>query len=63
MVGGSTSASMRMATSRAAESPEQRQTLVDDQLTKQAASRSARWTFIEGEAFRYNPVYSYDNHP
>ncbi|CAF1480388.1 unnamed protein product [Didymodactylos carnosus] len=52
-----------MAASRVAESPEQRQTRVDKQRTRQAAFRAARWTCIEDEALRYNPVNSYDNYP
>ena len=51
----------RQATLRAAESPVERRTRSEDQRTRQAASRAARWTSIEGEAFRYDPGNNYDN--
>ncbi|CAF4704006.1 unnamed protein product, partial [Rotaria sp. Silwood1] len=35
----------------------------EDQRSRQAASRVARWTDLEGEAFRYNPVKNYDKYP
>ena len=47
---------------RAVESPEQKRTRIEDQRRRQADSRAAHWTFLEGEAFRYDPASSYDNH-
>jgi len=49
--------------SREVETPEQRRTRSEDQRQRQAASRAAQWTFMEREAFRYNPANSYENHP
>ncbi|CAF1339279.1 unnamed protein product, partial [Didymodactylos carnosus] len=54
---------VRHAVSRADESPEQRRSRSEDQRRQQAASRAAQWTFMEGEAFRYDPTKSYDSHP
>ncbi|CAF1644457.1 unnamed protein product, partial [Didymodactylos carnosus] len=53
----------RQAASRAVETPEQRRTRSKDQRRRQAASRAVHWTFMEGEAFRYDPANSYDSHP
>ncbi|CAF4623132.1 unnamed protein product, partial [Rotaria sp. Silwood2] len=53
---------VRHAVSRADESPEQRRSRSEDQRRRQAASRAAQWTFMEGEAFRYDPTKSYDSH-
>ncbi|CAF4976546.1 unnamed protein product [Rotaria sp. Silwood1] len=53
----------RQAVSRAAETSEQRRTRSEDQRTRQATSRAALWTFMEGEAFKYDPTKSYDSHP
>jgi hypothetical protein len=53
----------RHADSRAAETPEQRRTRSEDQRQRQATSRAAQWTFMEMEAFRYDPANSYDSHP
>ncbi|CAF5007497.1 unnamed protein product, partial [Rotaria sp. Silwood1] len=53
----------RHAASRAAENPIQRRTRSEDQRRRQAASRAAQWTFMEGEAFRYDPANNYDSHP
>ena len=53
----------RHAVSRAAESPEQRRSRNEGQRRRQAASRAAQWTFMEGEAFKYDLTKSYDSHP
>ena len=53
----------RQAASRAAEDPIQRRTRSEDQRSRQAASRAAQWTFMEGEAFRYDPGGNYYSHP
>ena len=53
----------RHAASRAAENPIQRRTRSEDQRRRQAASRAAQWTFMEEEAFRYDPANNYDSHP
>ncbi|CAF5170253.1 unnamed protein product, partial [Rotaria sp. Silwood1] len=53
----------RHAALRAAEDPIQRRTRSEDQRRRQAASRAAQWTFMEGEAFRYDPANNYDSHP
>ncbi|CAF4688801.1 unnamed protein product, partial [Rotaria sp. Silwood2] len=47
----------------AAEDPIQRRTRREDQRRRQAASRAAQWTFMEREAFRYDPANNYDSHP
>jgi len=49
--------------SRAAEDPIQRRTRSEDQRRRQATSRAAQWTFMEGEAFQYDPANNYDSHP
>ena len=55
---------VRHAVSREDESPEQRRSRSEDQRRRQAASRAAQWTFMEGEAFiRYGSTKSYDSHP
>ena len=54
---------VRHAVSRADENPEQRRSRSEDQRRRQAASRAAQWTFMEGEAFRYDSTKSYDSHP
>ncbi|CAF1473532.1 unnamed protein product [Rotaria sordida] len=53
----------RHAATRGAEDPIQRRTRSEDQRRRQAASRAAQWTFMEGEAFRYDPANNYDSHP
>ncbi|CAF1088056.1 unnamed protein product [Rotaria sp. Silwood1] len=53
----------RHAASRAAEDSIQRRTRSEDQRRRQAASRAAQRTFMEGEAFRYDPANNYDSHP
>ncbi|CAF1552338.1 unnamed protein product [Rotaria sp. Silwood1] len=53
----------RHAASRAAEDSIQRRTRSEDQRRRQAASRAAQWTFMEGEAFRYDSANNYDSHP
>ncbi|CAF1609374.1 unnamed protein product [Rotaria magnacalcarata] len=51
------------AASRAAEDSQDTRTRLDGQRARQAASRAAQWTFMEGEAFRYDPANNYDSHP
>ena len=53
---------VRQATSRETETLEQSRTRIDNQRTRQVASRAATWASIEGEAFRHNPVNTYDNY-
>ena len=53
----------RHADFREAETPDQRRTRSEDQRRRQAVSRAAQWTFLEGEAFKYDATKSYDRHP
>jgi hypothetical protein len=53
----------RQATARAAEAPEELRARRDVDRARHVASRAAQWTFIEGEAFRYDPTNNYDSHP
>ena len=53
----------RQAASRAVETPEQGEARRGTDRSRRSASRAARWTFMEGEAFRYDPANSYDSHP
>jgi hypothetical protein len=55
--------STRQATTRAAETPQQRRTRSEDQRRRQTVSRAAQWTFMEREAFQYDPASNYDSHP
>jgi hypothetical protein len=48
---------------RAAETPQQRRTRSEDQRRRQTVSRAAQWTFMEREAFQYDPASNYDSHP
>ncbi|CAF1287602.1 unnamed protein product [Rotaria sp. Silwood1] len=53
----------RQAASRAAETAEQRQARREEDRTRRSTSRAARWTFMEREAFQYDPTKSYDSRP
>jgi len=52
----------RHATARAAETPEQGQARRENDRTRRSTSRAARWTFMEREAFQYDPTKNYDSH-
>ncbi|CAF3254328.1 unnamed protein product [Rotaria sp. Silwood2] len=53
----------RQAASRAAESSEQQQVRREEDRRRRSNSRASRWSFMEREAFQYDPTKNYDNHP